>query len=428
MQYANMRNTYNNQEKVIFPGMGRYEVPAIPPIDISLEGLGLVRIDKALKCKDPENKIIHFFTNDYVFEKVWRMPDRYTALFARFKGIIAPDFSLYTDHPKACQIFNHFRKQWLGAYYASLGINVIPCVRWLEGDKKGFDWCLDGIPSGSTICVSTLGGIKGQWRKDDFSYSLQTALNILSPSRLIIVGDFFPGLYDLDFDGQVEHVENEALEEIRGGGKVGMGRSSSRGGGRDNTNWEDNPPERYKTLSEKNVDTAMVNAKWEKELTDTEKRAIERYTSVDGVAEDINGNLRRGRRPGTDIEALESALDKGYLKQNTIFHRVGDSTLLGEARTVSEIKAMYGQVVHDKGFGSTSATPNSSKYPGKQDRIAYHIKTPQGRGIGAYVKNHSDYGWENEFLFNRGSVYKVEGAWKDIDGLVHVNLAYAGRA
>lgn len=426
MQYANMRNAYNNQEKYRFPGVGQYEIPEIRPVDMDVSGCEFVRFDRAMRERCPQNKIVHFFMDDYIFDRIWRDPERYMRVLKRFRAIVAPDFSLYTDHPKAIQIYNHFRKHWLSAYWQSVGLTVIPSIRWIEYDISGFSWCLDGEPKGSTICVSTQGGIKGQARKDDFIRGLQVTIDMLHPSRLIIFGDTFPELLDLRYAGDIDYVDSDLMRRRE---VMGTSTSGSRGGVRDNGNWEDHGPEGYTVLNEGNVDAKMENAKWEKMLSDDEKAALHRYTSAEEAPEIINRQLRAGAgsRYKATAENLESALKKGYVKQNTILHRISTPDLLGGASTVSAIRAMYGSTVHDAGFTSASAVPNSDKYKSLKGRMAYHIKVPQGRGIGAFVKNHSDYAWEQEFLFNRGSSFRVEGAWEDRDGVVHVNLRYVGR-
>lgn len=79
----------------------------------------------------------------------------YLELLSRFKCVCTPDFSTYTDFPKAIQIYNHYRKHWLGAYWQSNGIAVIPTISW--GDNKSFEWCFDGEPVGGVVAVSSVG-------------------------------------------------------------------------------------------------------------------------------------------------------------------------------------------------------------------------------------------------------------------------------
>ena len=86
------------------------------------------------------------------------MPQKYLEVVKKFKGIIAPDFSLYRDLPTPLNIYNCWRNKVLMAYYQSQGIDVIPNVSW--SDETSFSWCFDGLPINSVLAVSTNGCIR----------------------------------------------------------------------------------------------------------------------------------------------------------------------------------------------------------------------------------------------------------------------------
>ena len=64
-------------------------------------------------AKSSENKAcgIHFYVDDYQFERVWNDPEKYVDILREYQCILSPDFSLYMDIPKAVQIWNHYRKK-----------------------------------------------------------------------------------------------------------------------------------------------------------------------------------------------------------------------------------------------------------------------------------------------------------------------------
>lgn len=93
---------------------------------------------------------MHFFLDDCQFNRCWNNPDRYVEILKRFKCVLSSDFSLFTDFPKALQIYNHYRKHWLGAYWQMHGIEVIPTLCW--SDEESFAWCFDGEPVGGYRC------------------------------------------------------------------------------------------------------------------------------------------------------------------------------------------------------------------------------------------------------------------------------------
>lgn len=156
MNYREKRGAYLNCEKRIFSGTGAFDIPKMEPVNIGVEGHEVIGFNYAIGEKHPEDKICHFYLDDYQFERVWNDPDRYVSILKKFYAVLAPDFSLYLDFPKAVQIFNHYRKMWCAAYWQENGIAVIPTICW--SDEASFEWCFDGIPKHSLISVSTVGG------------------------------------------------------------------------------------------------------------------------------------------------------------------------------------------------------------------------------------------------------------------------------
>ncbi len=224
---------------------------------------------------------------------------------------------------------------------------------------------------------------------------------------------------------------------------MGTGRSSNGGGSRNNERWGGGASGLTKEegytyfgpeMDVTEVDKHMTSQKWEDGLTDDEKEALSDYASASGAHRILNEELREGRST-TSLspyakqltERLEGALDRYYLRENIVVHRNGGMSLLGGANTPEKIKKLYGKEVSDLGFTS-SATRDNLGGNFKATLVSYHIKVPQGMGIGAYIKHHSDHGEkETEFLFNRGSVFRVVGSYTGADGRIHVNMEYAGR-
>ena len=72
MQYHYLKNGYLNQEKARYEGVGEYDIPRLPAVDVPLDGCKFVRFDMAPKYPHPEQAIVHLFTADYKFECFWR--------------------------------------------------------------------------------------------------------------------------------------------------------------------------------------------------------------------------------------------------------------------------------------------------------------------------------------------------------------------
>ncbi len=168
-----------------FKTAGKYNIPILEPYQY--EPTEFISFNYAKTARNKKEKSVHFFIDDYQFERLWREPVRYIEQIDEFKSIMTPDFSLYTDFPKALQIYNHYRKHWLGAYWQSLGISVIPTISW--SDKESFDWCFDGAPKNATIAVSSVGTQRNKISKQLFLSGWNEMLSRLKPETVIFYGE-----------------------------------------------------------------------------------------------------------------------------------------------------------------------------------------------------------------------------------------------
>lgn len=107
-------------------------------------------------------------------------------MLREFRYVMSPDFSTYTDFPKAIQIYNHYRKHWVGAYLQEAGIKVIPTISWSTPDS--FDWCFDGEPEGATVSVSSVGCMGNRKKKELFLAGYQAMIERLHPETIIFYG------------------------------------------------------------------------------------------------------------------------------------------------------------------------------------------------------------------------------------------------
>lgn len=183
MIYRQERN-YENLNKVVFDGVGEYDTPRLLPININADRF--IGFNYAKTCKEPNNTGVHFFIDDYQFTRLWSNPDGYIELLQKFRCVCTPDFSTYTDFPKAIQIYNHYRKHWLGAYWQMYGINVIPTISW--SDESSFDWCFDGEPIGGTVAVSSVGTQMNETARRLFRAGYNEMLKRLNPSAVLFYG------------------------------------------------------------------------------------------------------------------------------------------------------------------------------------------------------------------------------------------------
>lgn len=148
----------------------------------------LISFNYALSCKDPEQYFVHFYIDDYQFERIWRNPTKYTNLLKKFAGVIGPDFSAYTDMSISQRIFNIYRNKVLTACWQKLGLNVIPNGRWIENCKiSNFNNGFDGLPCHSSIAITT-NSTQSIEKYEKFQHEFQDILNKLQPTNLIVYG------------------------------------------------------------------------------------------------------------------------------------------------------------------------------------------------------------------------------------------------
>lgn len=182
--YKTQRN-YENLNKALFDGTGQYGIPVIQAADYKADNW--IGFNYAKGCEAPEIHGIHFFLDDYQFIRVWSSPDVYLNMLRKFQAVCTPDFSLYTDFPRAIQIYNHYRKHWLGAYWQMHGIRVIPTICW--SDEDSFEWCFDGEPIGSTVAVSSVGTQVNKEAGRLFKAGYEEMLRRLRPKEIIMYGN-----------------------------------------------------------------------------------------------------------------------------------------------------------------------------------------------------------------------------------------------
>lgn len=165
-----------------------------------------------LKIKSDKEKYnfgIHFFLDDNLLERFWSAPARYTNLLKKYECMFTPDYSLYTDMPLPMQIWNTYRNRFLGAYYQSEGITVIPTVSW--STKESYDFCFSGLPKGSTLAISTIGSRTNKETIALWKDGVSELIKRTKPTSLLIYG---PKI-DFNFgDIKVKFFENEIIKHL----------------------------------------------------------------------------------------------------------------------------------------------------------------------------------------------------------------------
>lgn len=181
-----LRRNGHNLELGNFPAEGSYDIPIIKSVSLE-DRIPWIPFNCAKTDKLRAAHGVHFFIDDYLFQRAWHDPARYALLLRDFRAVMTPDFSLFTDYPVAVQIYNHWRKHLLGAYWQSLGMTVIPSICW--SDHASYGWCFDGEPVGGTVAVSSVGTQKSRAARALFMDGYNEMLRRLRPDKVIFFGD-----------------------------------------------------------------------------------------------------------------------------------------------------------------------------------------------------------------------------------------------
>lgn len=190
---------------------GKYDMPVIEGVDHIPSGLQ--GFNYVLNKPDKE-KGVHFFLDDYQFERVWQKPDMYIEKLTDFDCVLTPDFSLYLDMPVSMQVWNVYRSRLIGQIMQDYGLVVIPTVSWAL--ESSFDFCFDGLPKNATLAISTIGVKKNDEQFEVWKNGVDEMIKRLIPKRIIVYG----GQVEYDYgDIEVVYVENTVTERMKQSGK-----------------------------------------------------------------------------------------------------------------------------------------------------------------------------------------------------------------
>lgn len=198
-------NSYNLDEYDESRVSGFYQIPTLKVekfIPTDLIGFNY--------AKTSENKQtgIHFFIDDYQFERIWNSPFDYVDILSQYECVLTPDFSLYLDMPMAMKIWNVYRARLVGQILQDRGIKVIPTLTWAEPDTYKF--CFDGIGKGGTVATSTVGVMRDKESKKIWVDGMKEAIKQIKPKAILLYGSKI----DFDFGNiNVKYFNSKSFEK-----------------------------------------------------------------------------------------------------------------------------------------------------------------------------------------------------------------------
>jgi hypothetical protein len=163
-----------------------YGIPSIPHAPLTYTPAWLTPYRTRIRSKNGTGGgAVHFFLDDYRFETTWSRPNKALQYLHDFKTLLTPDFSLYPDWPLATQIWNVYRSRWCGAYWDSLGFQVIPTVSW--AGRESYNFSFAGIARHSLVAISPVG-VKASDRSA-FAYGFHEMIERIAPSCVLCYGN-----------------------------------------------------------------------------------------------------------------------------------------------------------------------------------------------------------------------------------------------
>ena len=204
-------NVYNLHAYDASRVSGFYQMPVLRRVNHIPKNI--IGFNYVLTAKNTDAGV-HFYLDDYQFERIWNSPQKYIARLKAFDCVFTPDFSLYADMPMSMKVWNIYRSRLIGQMMQDAGITVIPTLSWAE--KETFGFCFDGLEQGGSVTVSTIGVKREKAARKIWTDGMDAAMERLRPKTVLVYGG------DIGYDfGSAEAVyfENTVTERMAGNGR-----------------------------------------------------------------------------------------------------------------------------------------------------------------------------------------------------------------
>ncbi len=171
-----------------FESIGKWGLPIIKKQELNTDNIMLVACSDTRKNDRDENKHkgVHFFVDDYRFQGVYDNPERTLDRYSQYAFLLSPDYSTYSDMDLWRQLESVGKNRWVGAYWQSKGLTVIPTISW--GLSQSYEFCFDGVEKGSVVAVGMVGCKQSKFH---FMRGYSEMLKRIEPEKIICFGEPF---------------------------------------------------------------------------------------------------------------------------------------------------------------------------------------------------------------------------------------------
>lgn len=193
-----MRNAYE--------GSGKWGIPLVHKQEIDLSAMSLIACSDTRSKESDANRNcgVHFFVDDYRFEGIYTQPERTLKKYSQYAFLLTPDFSTYADMDLWRQMESVAKNRWVGAYWQSKGLTVVPTISW--STPRSYEFCFDGAEQYGVIAIGTVGCRKS---KLEFMRGYDVMLGRLEPQTIICFGKAFP-----EMEGNIVEVDYRTSRKV----------------------------------------------------------------------------------------------------------------------------------------------------------------------------------------------------------------------
>lgn len=195
------------------PTVGKEQMPVLEPVDPNLELPNeMVAFDEAF-TKKKTDCIVHFYTDDRRFLRIFRNPKKYLPFLKKCAAVIEPDLSQYANMPYALRQAHAWLNRALAAWLQNQGVRIIQNITWSL--KDSYHYSLQGRAKNTIVAVNCTGIIGHDFSKYIWREGYKNVVLALNPTRILRYGDKMP---DERTDISV-YFDNSNLRHLRNGSK-----------------------------------------------------------------------------------------------------------------------------------------------------------------------------------------------------------------
>lgn len=174
----------------ILPTVGKEQMPVLEPVDANLELPNEMMAFEEAFTKKRTDCIVHFFSDDRRFLRIFRNPKKYLPFLKKCAAVIEPDLSQYIDMPYPLRQFHAWLNRSLAAWLQKQGVKIIQNITWSL--KDSYEYSLQGRAKNTIVAVNCTGIIGHDFSKYLWRQGYKNVVLALNPTKIIRYGDRMP--------------------------------------------------------------------------------------------------------------------------------------------------------------------------------------------------------------------------------------------